>query len=150
MFLTVLNSRTATPSVTLNLWRQHEAAKAEQKAQHINVETDPYQARLRIQAAYRAEVTPPTDAVNLTDHRAVFLSSVLAAIEAHQYDAAQGNGEATAHADCIAAWKLVGKAAQVGLSFDDLGRFVEIAERRSANLIEKVRRARKAQRRAAQ
>jgi hypothetical protein len=147
-FLTVLNNRTATPAAVLAQWMQNEAEQANLKAQHINVENDPYQANQRIAAAHRAGVEPPADALALTDYRALFISAVLEAIGEHREAARGGHGDPAKHAACVTAWQLAGKAAQVGMAFDEVGQFVRIAQRRSEELVQAARQARR-QRRAA-
>ena len=148
-YLTVLTNRANTPAAVLGQWMQNEAETDALKAQHITVENDPYQANQRIAAAYRAGVEPPMDAVNLKDYRGMFLTAVVEAIKEHQAAAQGGHGDAGTHTACIQAWRLAGKAAQLGLRFDEIRRFVDIAERRSNELVQEARKARKQQRRAA-
>ena len=148
-YLSVLNNRISTPSAILAQWMQDEAEKASLKAQRITVETDPYEARQRIAAAYRNEQEPPADAVALKDYRALFLTAVVEAVREHQDAAQGGHGDLGKHTACIQAWRLAGKAAQVGLRFEEISRFVDIAERRSIELVQDARQARRRQRRAA-
>jgi len=148
-YLTVLNNRVNTPSAVLAQWMQDEAEKASLKSQRITVEVDPYEVRQRIAAAYRNEQEPPADAAALTHYRALFLTAVVEAIREHQDAAQGGHGDLDKHTACIQAWRLAGKAAQVNLRFEEIRRFVDIAERRSSELVEDARQARRRQRRAA-
>jgi hypothetical protein len=142
-YLTVLNNRASTPAAILAQWIQNEAEKSALKAKHTTVETDPYIARQRIAAAYREGIEPPTDAVELTDYRALFLSAVVEAIREHK-DAANGqHGDVAQHAACVAAWQLAGKAAQVNMTHAEVSRFVVVAERRSAALVQAARKSRR-------
>lgn len=149
MYLTVLNNRVNTPSTVLQQWMRNEAEKASQKAEHINVEADPYEANQRIAAAHRAGIEPPVDAVELKDYRALFLTAVLDAIQEHIDASRGGHGDPAKHTACVQAWRLAGKAAQVSLPLGDIARFVDIAERRSTALVQEARKARRTQRRAA-
>ena len=147
-YLSVLNNRISTPAAVLAQWMQDEAKKASLKAQRITVETDPYAANQRIAAAHRAGIEPPADAVELRDYRALFMTAVVEAVREHRDAAQGGHGDLAKHTACIQAWRLAGKAAQVNLRFEEIRRFVDIAERRSIELVEDARQARR-QRRAA-
>lgn len=149
MYLTVLNNRAATPAAILAQWMQHDAAQASLKAQRVTVEMDPYAAQQLIAAAHREGVEPPADAVALTDYRGLFLRAVLDAVQEHIDASRNGHGDPAKHTACVQAWRLAGKAAQVGLRFDEIRRFVEIAQRRSAELVQDARKSRRAQRWAA-
>ena len=148
-YLTVLNNRTTTPAAILAQWMQYEAEQASLKAQHINVDIDPYEAQQRIAAAYRNEQEPPADAVALRDYRGMFISAVLDAIQEHIDASRGGHGDPAKHTACVQAWRLAAKAAQVNLKLGEIARFVGIAERRSTELVQAARQARKHQRRAA-
>jgi hypothetical protein len=145
-YLTVLNSRIATPSAILAQWMQNEAEQANLKAKRTTVENDPYQARQRIAAAHRAGIEPPVDAVALTDYRALFISAVLDAVNEHLQASRGGHGDVAKHTACIQAWRLAAKAAQVGMTFDEVGRFVKIAQARSEALVLAARKARRSRR----
>src|SRR5215212_4075815 len=134
-YLTVLNNRISTPAAILAQWMQNEAEQANLKAKRTTVETDPFIARQRISAAYREGIEPPTDAVELTDYRGLFLAAVVEAIREHR-DAAKGShGDPAKHAECVAAWQLAGKAAQVNLTHLEVSRFVKVAQRRSEAVV---------------
>lgn len=148
MYLSVLNNRTATPAAILAQWVQNDAEQAGASATRISVENDPYQANLRIAAAHREGVTPPADAVNLKDYRGLFISAVLDAIQEHINASRGGHGDPAKHTACVQAWRLAAKAAQVNLKHSEVSRFVQIAQRRSEELVLEARKARR-QRRAA-
>lgn len=148
-YLTTLASRTATPAAVLTRWMQDEAVKDAEKAEHVTyLDRDPRQAQRRIEAAIREGVEPQAADVALTDWRGQFIVSCLDAVREHQDAARRGAGDPSAHTNCIAAWRLAAKAAQVGLTFPEVKRFVTIAEKRSAELVKKARQARR-QRKAA-
>lgn len=148
-YLTTLSSLTATPSVVLTRWMQDEAIKAADKAERIyHIDRDPLAVQKRIEQAQRDGITPDAADVAQKDWRGQFLVSCLEAVKEHQDAARRGAGDLSAHTNCIVAWRLAAKAAQVGLKLEEVKRFVAIAERRSAELVGDARKARR-QRRAA-
>jgi hypothetical protein len=82
----------------------------------------------------------------LNSYRALFISAVLDAISEHQAATRSGHGNVAKHSDCIAAWSLVGKAAQVSMNFEEIGKFVKLAQRRSEALVQEARKARRSRR----